>query len=73
MVRIYLHIISFLFFISVNSLFAQTTAIPDPYFEQALIDLGIDSDGTINGSVATADIEVVTTLDMSVKTINLKY
>ena len=29
--------------------FAQTTAIPDPNFEQALIDLGIDSDATING------------------------
>ncbi|MGB5323564.1 hypothetical protein [Lutimonas sp.] len=27
---------------------AQTTSIPDNNFEQALIDLGIDSDGEIN-------------------------
>jgi len=50
-----------LFFININ--LAQTTAIPDEVFEQALIDLGIDSDGTINGQVLTSDIENVVELD----------
>jgi hypothetical protein len=45
------------------------TTIPDGNFEQALIDLGIDSDGTINQSVATSDISGVTTLDVSNKDI----
>ncbi len=43
-------------------LHAQTTAIPDANFEQALIDLNIDTDNTINGSVATVDISGVTSL-----------
>jgi len=47
-----------------NVLYAQTTAIPDAYFEQALIDLGIDSDGIINGQVLTSDIDTVITLDL---------
>ncbi|WP_127844656.1 T9SS type A sorting domain-containing protein [Psychroflexus aestuariivivens] len=45
--------------------YSQTTNIPDENFEQALIDLGIDSDGTVNGQVLTADIENVTELDLS--------
>ncbi|MCF6306731.1 MAG: T9SS type A sorting domain-containing protein [Flavobacteriaceae bacterium] len=48
-----------------NLLCAQTTAIPDPFFEQALIDFGIDSDGIINGQVLTSDIEIVITLDLN--------
>jgi hypothetical protein len=44
---------------------AQTTAIPDQNFEQALIDLNIDSDGLVNGQVLTADIENITALDFS--------
>lgn len=36
---------------------AQITLIPDPIFEQHLIDQGIDSDGVINGQVLTSDIE----------------
>ena len=47
----------------------QTISIPDANFEQALIDLGIDSDGQVNGSVATEDISPVTTLDVSSKSI----
>ncbi len=47
----------------------QTTSIPDPNFEQALIDLGIDSDGQVNGSVATEDITPVTSLDVSSRNI----
>ena len=49
---------------SLSSL-AQTTAIPDENFEQALIDLNIDSDGIINGQVLTADIETIIELDFS--------
>jgi len=43
---------------------AQYTAIPDTCFEQHLIDLGIDSEGTLDGKVLTADIEGVTELIM---------
>ena len=43
---------------------AQTTAIPDPIFEQKLINLLIDS-GPIDGSVATASISGVTSLVLS--------
>lgn len=46
--------------------YAQTTAIPDPTFEQALIDLGIDSDGEINGQVLTSDIEGITELILDI-------
>ena len=48
--------------------YAQTT-IPDPKFEQALIDLGIDTDGTVNGEVATADISGIEKLDVHWKEI----
>lgn len=57
-------IIFLLFFIGISGE-AQTTAIPDPNFEQALIDLGIDSDETVNGQVLTVDIAGVTALDIS--------
>ncbi len=46
---------------------AQTTAIPDSYFEQALIDLQIDSDGQLNGQVLTADISTLSVLEISGK------
>lgn len=36
---------------------AQYTSIPDPQFEQYLLDQGWDSDGMVNGQVLTADIE----------------
>ncbi|MGF1554754.1 T9SS type A sorting domain-containing protein [Paucihalobacter sp.] len=41
------------------------TYIPDDNFEQALIDLGIDSDNTLNNYVATADINTLVALDIS--------
>ncbi|PZW40680.1 putative secreted protein (Por secretion system target) [Mesonia algae] len=47
------------------SISAQTTSIPDQGFEQALIDLGIDSDQTLNGQVLTSDVASVTSLDFS--------
>jgi len=37
-------------------------SIPDSNFKQALIELGIDSDGTMNQSVLTSDISGVTSL-----------
>jgi hypothetical protein len=48
-----------------NHSHAQTTNIPDENFEQALIDLNIDSDTNINGQVLTPDIENLTELDFS--------
>ena len=54
----------FLFIINIlclNLLQAQTTNIPDANFEQALIDLGIDTDG-LNGQVLTSDINTLTDL-----------
>ena len=48
--------------------FSQTTEIPDPNFEQALIDLGYDT-APINGSLATADISGVTSLDVNSRNI----
>lgn len=51
--------------------YAQTTSIPDGAFEQALIDLGIDSDKTVNGQIATADAAAVTgVLDLEAKGIS---
>lgn len=44
--------------------FGQTTSIPDEYFEQELIDLGVDSDETLNGLVLTEDIINVETLNL---------
>ena len=39
--------------------------IPDPNFEQALIDLGIDSDGKLNQQIMRSDAEAVAFLDIS--------
>ena len=44
--------------------YSQTPIIPDTNFEQALIDLEIDSDGIINGQVLTSDIDTVITLNL---------
>ena len=41
------------------------TYVPDDNFEQALIDQGIDSDGTLNNFVPTTDVSGVTVLDVS--------
>ena len=48
--------------------FSQTTAVPDPNFEQALIDLNYDN--VIDGSVLTANINTVTSLHVSYKNIS---
>ena len=52
-----------------NLVLAQTTAIPDPNFEQALIDLGYDT-GAPDGVVTTANINTVDSLDVSSKSIS---
>ncbi|MBU2926980.1 T9SS type A sorting domain-containing protein [Winogradskyella psychrotolerans] len=44
--------------------YSQTTAIPDPNFEQALIDFGYDI-APINGSVPTEYIDFISALDLT--------
>tara|TARA_R110000787_G_scaffold41071_15_gene101645 strand:+ start:20266 stop:21240 length:975 start_codon:yes stop_codon:yes gene_type:complete len=46
-----------------NFLYSQITLIPDPVFEDALVVLGIDSDGIINGQVLTSDIDGIINFD----------
>jgi hypothetical protein len=48
---------------------SQSTAIPDVNFEQALIDLNIDSDG-LNGSILNSDASIVTSLNVENKNIS---
>jgi len=49
---------------------AQYTLIPDPNFEQALIDLNIDSEGVLDGQVLTIDINTISYLDVNDKNID---
>lgn len=63
-------VIFFCFSLFSFTFYGQITNIPDPNFEQALIDLGIDSDGILNGQVLTSDIETVNNLNISNKGIN---
>ncbi len=51
------------FFISGFSAFSQTTAIPDDKFEQALIDLGIDTNGK-NNTILNSDAVAVNSLNI---------
>ncbi|MCB0476030.1 MAG: T9SS type A sorting domain-containing protein, partial [Flavobacteriaceae bacterium] len=44
---------------------SNTIYIPDANFETALIDLGYDSDGTINQSIAKSDAAGISSLDIS--------
>ena len=60
--------LAFIFFFFVN-IYSQNTAIPDANFELALRDLGLDNDG-IDGSVLTADISGVTSLNVYNKDIS---
>ncbi|MDC7995282.1 T9SS type A sorting domain-containing protein [Altibacter sp. HG106] len=45
------------------SLIAQYTAIPDPNFEQFLIDASHDSEGVLDGQILTADAQMVDRVD----------
>ena len=56
-------ILGFIFLAFVSQSFCQTTAIPDPNFEDALIDLGLDV-GPIDGFVPTANIDTVVELNV---------
>src|SRR5690606_383048 len=47
----------------------QATSIPDPNFEQALIDLGYDA-GPVDGTVPTVNIKTVTQLNVDNKSIS---
>jgi len=47
----------------------QTTAIPDPNFEQALINLGIES-GAPDGVILTSKIDTITSLNVGMKDID---
>lgn len=55
-------LICFLFL--TGTLSAQFTSIPDAAFEQYLVNQGIDSDGTVNGQLATADAAAATNLNL---------
>ncbi|QRM88679.1 T9SS type A sorting domain-containing protein [Lacinutrix sp. WUR7] len=44
---------------------AQYTAIPDPAFEQILINNSTDSEGTLDGQVLTSDLTMVNSLNIS--------
>jgi hypothetical protein len=57
-------LLSILFILSIVVSDAQTTAIPDANFEQALINLGFDA-GVPNGVVLTANINTATWLTLS--------
>lgn len=62
--------ILFLFVLSITfDFFCQSTPIPDSNFEQALVDLNIDTDG-LNGSILNSDAEQQGILDVSYKNIN---
>ena len=69
MLRNYFALAFFCFLL--NSVYSQTTNIPDSRFEQALIALGIDTDGA-NHSVLTSSISGVTYLDVVPVSIYLK-
>lgn len=63
-----LRVFKFLFFLILFAplyLSAQTASIPDPVFEQFLIDENIDSDNTVNGQVLISDVSSVTSLNLT--------
>ena len=57
------------FVISLNS-YSQVVEIEDKNFEQALVDLKIDSDELVNGQLLKSDAQSVVFLDLSNKKIN---
>ena len=69
MLKNYISLVLFFSFF-INSVIAQTVTIPDPNFEQALIDKGIDSDGVINQSILYTDTYGVSSLDVSNRNIS---
>jgi len=57
------------YFLNVQYGIAQYTQVPDPNFEQALIDLGVDSEGILDGQFLTTDAIGVGTLNLDQKNI----
>ena len=57
------------FIIMLQTTIAQTIAIPDPNFEQALIDLGIDTNG-LNGNILQSQAVAVNGLNVNGKNIS---
>ena len=53
----------------ITNINAQTVSIPDTNFEQALIDLGIDTNG-LNGNILEADALAITSLNVNDKNIS---
>jgi len=53
-----------LFILSFGFTQAQYTLIPDPNFEQFLLDNGIDSEAILDGRVLTSDIDTITNLEI---------
>lgn len=66
-IKLYLYL--FLAGLTCQLSWSQNTAIPDPNFEQALIDLGFDT-APIDGFVATANINTISNLNVSGKNIS---
>ena len=54
-----------LFIFLCNQGYAQYTAIPDPNFEQWLIDNGIDSEFVLDGQILTSDALTVTEIEIT--------
>lgn len=52
-----------------SSTYGQTTVIPDANFEQKLVNLGIDSDGLVNGQILNSDAVGVLILDVNTSNI----
>ncbi len=48
-----------------GTIYSQVTLIPDPNFEGYLVNVGIDTDGIVNGQVLTSDIADETQLAIS--------
>ena len=65
--KIFFSLVFLFFFLTIIN--AQKTYVPDDNFEQALIDLGIDTDGIVNDSVLTSDISEYRNLDVHWKQI----
>ncbi len=57
------------FIVMLQTTIAQTIAIPDPNFEQALIDLGIDTNG-LNGNILQSQAVAVNGLNVNGKNIS---
>lgn len=63
-------ILASLFICFNNPIFSQSTAIPDTAFEARLIQLGIDSDGLVNGQLLNSDALPITYLALAASQIS---